>query len=519
MSIENDEIIILTGEEKAVPFTDLSKEPKKIYMDYITGDEDDELTPIWAEKADYINEERLGEGLENKIEYLDEKNRTFNLSIKPASREEIGGVKLGESLKINDEGVVDVNPNTVIGPASQTELGGVRIGPGIHCDQYGTISVDEYVLPMASEEELGGIRVGDGLGIDNGYLRVVCKALSNNSNLTDEEKELVNLGLTNIDFVISVLLRLINEQNKTVNALTERINSYVDKTPDVQGVLESGRNVFGGNWDPINREGGTVVNLDKNYEGIDYFVLITPCCSTMGEIGDYFVRDKTSKSFRVCNTGSVNMDEFCWMVVPSNIIYNIEAGGSTAEIENQLPIKFGRGKFNSKEVDTTNAFNTISFDRQMPNVNYVVFVTPVVQLDGNDYEIGQPHLGNLGEICVVNKLSTEFTVLNTGSDKETHFDWIAIPFDIHNEDFNYDSFIFPVHVGTINIVDGSEPMIRFSNFKFNNKDFKVFLQLSSNANGQMGELYVDNNEKTRTSFKIEHTGDVLQYSVDWITVD
>ena len=518
MPNDNDEVIILTGKEEPTTFLDQSKEPKKIYMDFITGNENDELTPIWAEKADYLNEERIGEGLENRIEVLDEHNRTYNLSIKQATKNELGGIKLGESLKIDGEtGIVDVNPSTVIGPASQTELGGVRIGEGIQCDQYGTISVNEYTLPTASEDELGGIKVGDGLGIDNGYLRVVCNALANNSNLTEEEKELVNLGLTNIDFVVSVLLRLIEEQSHTVNSLLDRINSSVDKTPDVHGILESGKNVFGGNWDPIAKDGGVVVNFEKEYPNADYYVLITPSCSTMGEIGDFFVRDKTSKSFRVCNTGSKGMDEFCWMLVPSSIVYNIEAGGPTAEIVEQLPIKFGQGTFNGLTIDMEK--NVISFDKQMPNVNYVVFITPIIEFDGNGNEIGSPYLGDLGEYYVTSKQTTEFTVLNTGKDKETKFDWIAIPFDIHNEDFNYDSYIFPIHVGSVNVVNGSEPIIKFSNFKFNNKDFKVFLQASSNAYGNLGEYYADNNEKTRTSFKIKHTGDVVQYSVDWITVD
>ena len=514
--MDDDKVIVITDDE-IKPFVDNSKEPKKIYMDYITGDEDDQLTPIWSEKTDYINEKRLGEGLENKIEYLDGRNRTYNLSLKPASKTELGGIKLGNSLSMDEEGIVNVNSNTVINPATETELGGVTIGDNINVDPWGKISVDRYELPTATREKLGGVRIGDGLGIDNGYLSVVCNSLLNFADLTEEEKQLVGAGLTNIDFVINVLLRLHSEQEKEISALKERLNHYVDTTPTVQGKIESGEAVFNGNYDKINKTGGTIVTLDRTYENSEYIVMISPACSVVGEIGDYYIMDKTPNSFRVCNTGSEGIDKFYWVLVPTTVEFSYITGGDSGEDENKLPVQFGTATFNGKEVNSEK--NTIVFPKQFQNVNYAVFITPVVYKDGNGFDIGNPSSGNLGEFCVTNKLASECIVLNTGSDKETMFDWVAIPFSVQDEAYNYDSYIFPIHVGSINVLDGKEPDIKFNSYRFNNKNYKVVLQLASNAQGRMGEYFIDEYNKTRTTFKIEHSGNVQQYTMDWITVD
>lgn len=58
--------------------------------------------------------------------------------------------------------------------ASADELGGVKVGSGLSIDESGTLSNDNatpYALPTAGADTLGGVKVGSGLSIDeNGVL-------------------------------------------------------------------------------------------------------------------------------------------------------------------------------------------------------------------------------------------------------------------------------------------------------------------------------------------------------------
>lgn len=61
--------------------------------------------------------------------------------------------------------------NNTLKPATANELGGVRIGDGITVDKTGTISVifpqiEEYNLPIATKYILGGVKIGEGVNID-----------------------------------------------------------------------------------------------------------------------------------------------------------------------------------------------------------------------------------------------------------------------------------------------------------------------------------------------------------------
>lgn len=57
--------------------------------------------------------------------------------------------------------------------ASDSQLGGVKVGSRLSIDDNGVLSADEqsYTLPKASDSQLGGVKVGSGLSIDeNGVL-------------------------------------------------------------------------------------------------------------------------------------------------------------------------------------------------------------------------------------------------------------------------------------------------------------------------------------------------------------
>ena len=88
-----------------------------------------------------------------------------------ASSDELGGIKIGENVTIDENGVLSANPY-ILPIATSQELGGVKIGDNINIDENGVISTDRYELPVATANQLGGVKIGSGLKMTNGVASV-----------------------------------------------------------------------------------------------------------------------------------------------------------------------------------------------------------------------------------------------------------------------------------------------------------------------------------------------------------
>lgn len=67
---------------------------------------------------------------------------TGRLDVVPASKENFGAVKIGDTLYVDDKGFLEANPGA-IQPATADTLGGVKIGTGVNVTEEGVISVPQ----------------------------------------------------------------------------------------------------------------------------------------------------------------------------------------------------------------------------------------------------------------------------------------------------------------------------------------------------------------------------------------
>ena len=102
----------------------------------------------------------------------------------PATTQNLGGIKVGDRLSINEDGVLSADEQGggtvepyVLPIASEQVLGGIKVGQNLSIDEDGTLNAQagggggSYTLPVASGQVLGGIKVGQRLTIDeNGVL-------------------------------------------------------------------------------------------------------------------------------------------------------------------------------------------------------------------------------------------------------------------------------------------------------------------------------------------------------------
>lgn len=94
----------------------------------------------------------------------------------PATRSTLGGVKVGNNINVDANGVISVTfpptpepPEPYVLPiASSSTLGGIKVGDGLSIDGTGTLSATGTgTIPPATTTTIGGVIVGDGISVEN----------------------------------------------------------------------------------------------------------------------------------------------------------------------------------------------------------------------------------------------------------------------------------------------------------------------------------------------------------------
>lgn len=179
-----------------------------------------------------------------------------------ATRAILGGVKVGDGLDIDSDGVLSANNGSegyILPKATYTTLGGVKIGNRISIDAEGKISADDqsYSLPIATPTDLGGIRVGDNLTIKDGLL---------SANVPTKVSELENdedfQNSNDVEDAIKKHLSSIMHYKGSVNTVDDL--PIVDNVAgDVYNVIKTDDNYAwtGTAWDKL----GATVDLSNFY--------------------------------------------------------------------------------------------------------------------------------------------------------------------------------------------------------------------------------------------------------------
>lgn len=111
-----------------------------------------------------------------------------------ASSTILGGIKVGDRLSVDANGVLSADPGAYTLPkATSSALGGIKIGSSLSIDTGGIVDVNfgAYSLPVASPTVLGGIKVGDRLSIVDGVLSANIQSIGTTDRLTASSQTLV----------------------------------------------------------------------------------------------------------------------------------------------------------------------------------------------------------------------------------------------------------------------------------------------------------------------------------------
>lgn len=156
----------------------------------------------------------------------------FGYDLPKSTTSTLGGVKIGEGIDVDAEGVISVYTGTpyVLTPASSVELGGVKIGIGINVQEDGTISVTtgSYALQTATSVSLGGVKIGFGIDVSSSGTISVNTGLSLASTLTGDTlaSNVTSSNITSLGNLISLTVNGISRIGQT----TEKFRSINSAT-------------------------------------------------------------------------------------------------------------------------------------------------------------------------------------------------------------------------------------------------------------------------------------------------
>lgn len=136
-----------------------------------------------------------------------------------ASAEVLGGIKVGNNLAIDDEGVLSAYPSEYDLPtASSSTLGGVKIGTGITISNSGKISVDvDNALSSVSENP-----------VQNKIVQSNLNSIDNSLSDLDDRLDTVELNISTIGDTISSHTSSISDINGDISILESSVSQNTD---------------------------------------------------------------------------------------------------------------------------------------------------------------------------------------------------------------------------------------------------------------------------------------------------
>ena len=125
--------------------------------------------------------------------------------------------------------------------ASETQLGGIKVGNNLTIEEDGTLNAEstEYNLPVATSSTLGGVKVGSGLSINEGSLSVKVdnslsstssnpvqnSVVSSNINTLTSAVQAVGTELTNLASNYTTLSGIVGDHTSSITTLESTVST------------------------------------------------------------------------------------------------------------------------------------------------------------------------------------------------------------------------------------------------------------------------------------------------------
>lgn len=137
--------------------------------------------------------------------------------------------------------------------ASATELGGIKVGDNLTIEEDGTLNADPagYTLPTASASTLGGIKVGSKLSITDGVLTVTTDSSLSSSSTNPIQNNTVNAALTSLTSTVQTNTNSIGTLNTSLGTLSNTVSTNTNNISTLTTTVNNHTTAIQANADAI----------------------------------------------------------------------------------------------------------------------------------------------------------------------------------------------------------------------------------------------------------------------------
>lgn len=155
--------------------------------------------------------------------------------------------------------------------ASETQLGGIKVGDNLTIEEDGTLNADPagYTLPTATSSVLGGIKVGSKLSISDGVLSVNTDSSLSSSSTNPIQNNTVNAALTSLTSTVQTNTNSIGTLTTNLGTLSNTVSTNTNNISTLTSTVSGHTTAIQANADAITNLDGTVGGLDSDVTDLD----------------------------------------------------------------------------------------------------------------------------------------------------------------------------------------------------------------------------------------------------------
>lgn len=150
--------------------------------------------------------------------------------------------------------------------ASETQLGGIKVGDNLIIEEDGTLSADPagYILPPATASTLGGIKVGDKLSISEGILSVNTDSSLSSSSTNPIQNNTVNAAITSLTSTVQTNTSSIGTLTTNLGTLSNTVSTNTGNISTLTSNVTTQGTAIQANADAITNLNTTVGGLSNS---------------------------------------------------------------------------------------------------------------------------------------------------------------------------------------------------------------------------------------------------------------
>ena len=155
--------------------------------------------------------------------------------------------------------------------ASTTQLGGIKVGNNLTIEEDGTLNAEstEYNLPVATSSTLGGVKIGSGLTMTDQVLSVNVDSNLSNSSTNPVRNSVVTSNINTLTSSVQTIDTTVTNLGNSLSTLSNTVSGHTTSISNLNDTVTSQGNAIDTNTGNISDLSSSLGDLNSTVGGID----------------------------------------------------------------------------------------------------------------------------------------------------------------------------------------------------------------------------------------------------------